>query len=361
MKVLFLTKYSHLGGSSRHTVFSYLPFYEQAGMRCVVSPLFDDRYFRFRALQHPLMLREMAVHADYFLERALQRMGQVFQAQRYDLVVLEYELLPYLPFGFEVILKRLRPKLVTLFDDAVHTVYAGHPRRLVRLMCGHKIQQVIQLSARVIVWNKYLAEYASRFNPNVAFVHTAIDVRRYRLRCDQDQSPDGRVVIGWMGTPNSFPYLSALEDVFRNLVNRHPLELRVVSSLDYQSSNIPVSNRRWSMDSEVDALCSFDIGIMPLADTPWTRGKSSYKAVQYMGVGIPLVCSPVGAAGDIVQDGVNGFWAATSEQWIEKLDRLIENPELRRRQGLAGRQLVEEKYSVQAVAPRLVKILKELE
>lgn len=360
MNTLFLTKYSKLGGSSKHMVYSYIEFYEQAGINCTLAPLFDDNYFSFRVLSRPATFAELATHADYLLNRMLNRLAELLRVSQFDVVVLEKEVLPYFPFGLEVILKKQQPKLVSLYDDAVHAHYAANPSPLVRWLCRDKIRRVIAISWQVIVWNDYLAKYARQFNPHVSVVNTGIDLRYYRLKSDQDRDPEGRVVIGWIGTPNSFPHIAALEEVFARLANCHNVELRVISSIEYESTNIRVSNRRWSLETEVDDLCSFDIGIMPLADNSGTRGKSAYKAVQYMGVGVPVVCSPVGVNAKIVQEGVNGFLASTPAEWFEKLSCLIEDPALRQAQGHAGRQIVEETYSVQAVAPRLVNILKSI-
>jgi glycosyltransferase involved in cell wall biosynthesis len=191
-------------------------------------------------------------------------------------------------------------------------------------------------------------------------VNTGVDLRRYRVKDDRSINNDDTIVIGWMGTPNSFRYLQSLEDAFRQLSRRYSIELRVISSIDYTSSSVKVGNRRWSLDTEVDDLCAFDIGIMPLCDDEWARGKSGYKAVQYMAVGIPAVCSPVGVTTEIVQDGARGFLASTTAEWVDKLAALIESPELRRRHGRAGRRAVETAYSIQAVAPRLVAILQGL-
>jgi glycosyltransferase involved in cell wall biosynthesis len=310
-------------------------------------------------LTRPASLREIVSHSAYFGRRVLERLGQVLRAGYFDLVVLEKELLPYFPFGLELLLRRYQPGLITLYDDAVYIGYQQHPWALIRLMCRHKIQRVMQISSRVIVWNQYLADYAARYNCNVTVVNSGVDLRRYRLKSERDRA-ESCVIIGWIGTPNSFPYLASLEEVFRDLARQHRIQLRVVSSADYQSSSVQVDNRSWSLKTEVDDLCTFDIGIMPLADDPWTRGKSAYKAVQYMAVGIPVVGSPVGAATDVIYDGVSGFLASTPEQWREKLEVLIENPELRRQQGLAGRERVEQTYSIQAVAPRLIEAMQSV-
>jgi glycosyltransferase involved in cell wall biosynthesis len=231
---------------------------------------------------------------------------------------------------------------------------------IIRLLCNGKIERIVRLSDHVIVWNNYLGDWARQLNPNVTVVNTGVDLRRYRVKTTLDSSSSDKTVIGWIGTPSSYQYIRELEDVFRNLANKYPIELRIVSSHDYQSSNIRVDNRKWTLATEVDDLCSFDIGIMPLPDDEWTRGKSGCKAVQYLAVGVPAICSPVGVANEIICDDLNGYLAKTASEWFSKLSILIEDPALRTKMGNHGRELVLEKYSIQAVAPHLIATLKSI-
>lgn len=362
MRVLFLTSYSRRGGSSRYMVYDYLEYYKQAGIECVVSPLFDDHYFDFGVVERPTGPAEIVGHSSYFVSRVLNRLRYVLTSSQYDLVAFEKELLPYFPYGFEVLLRRLQPKTIVLFDDATYVYYRQHPYRLVRFLCHQKIERIMRTTAHVIVWNQQLGRYAHQFNPNVSVVNSGIDLRRYRIKNCQDGKGSGgqQTVIGWIGAPANFPYLHALEDAFRELSNSYDVEFRVISSQDYVSPNIRTVNTPWSIETEVDSLLSLDIGVMPLLDDDWTRGKSGAKAIQYMGVGVPVVSSAVGVAMDLIQDGVNGFLATSTQEWVDKLGRLIENPSLRREMGLQGRQTVETAYSIQAVAPRLIKILRQV-
>lgn len=358
MKALFLPLYSRLGGSSRYMVYDYLEFFREAGIETAVVPLFDESYHQgIGNLTDAMSFKEIFKHWIYYLGRVAERMRWMRQSDRFDVVVLEKELFPYFPYGAEKFLKTGRSKLVTLFDDAVHVYYANHPHRIVRLLSHRKIERIISLSDHIIVWNEYLGGYAQKLNPQVTAVNTGVDLRRYRIKDYNPSKGRDRVVIGWIGTPSSYPYLQGLEDVFGKLAARYPVELRIVSSVDYVSRNIRVDNRRWSMETEVDDLCSFDIGIMPLPNNEWTQGKSGCKAVQYFAVGVPAVCSPVGVTNEIICDGVNGFLVGTNEEWFNKLATLIENPALRRQQGLSGRALVENAYSIQSVAPRLIETL----
>lgn len=362
MRVLFLPLYSRLGGSSRYMVYDYLEFFREAGIEAVVAPLFDEPYHQgIGNFAKANSFTNILKHWPYYMNRVTERMRRIRQSDQFDIVVLEKELLPYFPYGAEKLLKTRRAKLVTLFDDAVHAYYSNHPNRIVRLLSYRKIERIINLSDHIIVWNTYLGEYARQLNPHVTVVNTGVDLRRYRLKEYTPSKGRDQVVIGWIGTPSSYPYIQELEDVFGKLAAHYPVELRIVSSVDYVSKNIRVDNRRWSMETEVDDLCSFDIGIMPLPNNEWTKGKSGCKAVQYFAVGVPAVCSPVGVTTEIVHDGVNGFLVDTPEAWFNKLAALIENPVLRRQQGLSGRKLVENTYSIQSVAPRLIETLQIVE
>jgi glycosyltransferase involved in cell wall biosynthesis len=361
MRILFLAKYSRLGGSSRYMIYDYIEFFHKAGIDIVVSPLFDERYHQgIGEFARPTSYWHILKHSNYLISRVARQMRWVHQSDKFDVVVLEKELVPYLPYGLERLLKRRRTRLITYFDDAIHAYYKSHPNLIVRFMSKKKIERIIKLSDHVVVWNTYLGEYYKQFNSRVTVVNTGVDLRRYRLKDYKASENKDHVSIGWIGTPSSYPYIRSLEDVFGKLASRYPVELRIVSSMDYLSKNIKVDNRRWSVETEVNDLCSFDIGIMPLPNNEWTKGKSGCKAVQYLAVGIPAVCSPVGVAREILHDGVNGFLADTHEAWFKCLATLIENPQLRREQGQVGRRIVENTYSIQAIAPTLIRVLQEV-
>jgi len=360
MRILFLTRYGPHGGSSRYMTYDYLQYYERAGFECCMSPLFDDRYFTFGTLSRPTGLREILSHAGYYVQRVSARLKSLAVASTYDLVILEKELLPYVPFGLEAWLKRRQPNLVVMYDDATHVYYQQHPYRFVRMLCRNKIPRILGISKCVVVWNEILATYARQFNHRVYRVDTGFDLRRYQPKeyTTGKEQPSCPVVIGWIGTPNSFPYIGTLEQVFARLARRYDVEFCVISSEEYSSSHIKVTNKRWAVATEVENLRAADIGIMPLADNEWTRGKSGCKALQYMAVALPVVCSPVGVNTQIVQNGINGFLAATPQEWESALSTLIEDRALRRRQGEAGRRLVEASHSQETTAERLIDILR---
>jgi glycosyltransferase involved in cell wall biosynthesis len=196
----------------------------------------------------------------------------------------------------------------------------------------------------VVVGNSYLADYSRKYSPQVTVIPTSIDTARYRPA--EKKGLGGRTVVGWTGTSTSQTYLEMFAPVLQELVARRDVELRVISDREPLMPGVPHVWRRWSADTETTDLGLLDIGIMPMPDDPWSRGKCSLKALQYMAMGIPAVCSDVGANREVIRHGENGFLAATSEEWFKYLGILIDYPAVRTRLGHEARKTVEERYSM---------------
>jgi glycosyltransferase involved in cell wall biosynthesis len=170
-------------------------------------------------------------------------------------------------------------------------------------------------------------------------------------------APGRTVILGWTGLKDNLGYMEIIAKVLRELAARHDLKLEVASGADYHLEGVRVENRRWTIEHEFDYLEDADIGLMPLKDTPRARGKCAFKALQYMGVGTPVVISPVGMNADVIEDGVTGFLADTPEEWRQKLEALITQPELRERMGRAAREMVLGRYSHEANYPKFKQML----
>jgi len=169
------------------------------------------------------------------------------------------------------------------------------------------------------------------------------------------------IVLGWIGTKGNLKYLKRLEPVFETIQQRFSqVKLKIVSNDFYDPSSLPVIKKTWKLEDENVDLISFDIGLMPLNDDLWSRGKCGLKIVQYLGVGLPVVCTPVGINSDIIQNGENGFWAATDQEWIDRLSILIQNPDLRFQMGLKGIEKVEKEYSLGVTSEKFFRILQNL-
>jgi glycosyltransferase involved in cell wall biosynthesis len=216
--------------------------------------------------------------------------------------------------------------------------------------------QMIKYSNFVIAGNEFLRREVLPFNPNVEVIPTTIDQERYPLKPYPLQQE--RVTLGWIGDHGSIHYLEKMRPLFEKIGEQYPhVDLKIVCDTFFDCKRMKVIKKKWSSEEEVADLQGFDVGLMPLVDDPWSWGKCGLKIIQYQGVGLPVVCTPVGINRDLVEDGINGYWAMTPAEWEKKLSVLIENSELRERMGREGRRRVLESYTYQACAPRLLSIL----
>jgi glycosyltransferase involved in cell wall biosynthesis len=219
------------------------------------------------------------------------------------------------------------------------------------------LQGIVERTNAVIVGNPYLADMVSPWSHDVTILPTAVDLCRYTMKTPVT-STGGKIVIGWLGTRGNLKHLDEVAPALRRLSTVYPdLVLKVVSDAAVSVDGVSVMYEPWRLDREVESLHSFDIGLMPLRDTPWTQGKCGYKILQYMAVGIPAVASPVGFNRTLIQDGVNGFLAESPDEWYAKLARLIEDPALRGEIGRNGRRTVEERFSLTRYAADLSQVL----
>ena len=289
----------------------------------------------------------------------VRRLTSVLTLPYGNLVYIEYELLPFTPPWLEGFLKWRGYCMVVDYDDAIFHRYDQHPNKLVRAVLGRKIARVMQLADLVIVGNQYLAEYAFRAGArNVQILPTAVDLERYPLITE---TSNPRVfTIGWIGSPSTAIYLQAIAPALAEVCKSGAVRVRLIGSGPVSLSGVPVEIVPWSEDTEVSEIRKFDVGIMPLPDEPWARGKCALKLIQYMAGRLPLVASPVGVNNTILEHGVNGYLANSLAEWKWALRALAKDPVLRRRMGLAGRAKVEREYSLQVTAPLLSKWLTEL-
>ncbi|GGY06681.1 hypothetical protein GCM10007160_37810 [Litchfieldella qijiaojingensis] len=245
------------------------------------------------------------------------------------------------------------------YDDAVFHNYDLSQNRLVRIFLGSKIDRVMENSAIVICGNNYLSERAQLAGASqVECVPTVVDASRYPITKSQANKIP---VIGWIGSPSTQCYVLKLKPILEKLcLNNHVRVVLVGATASFveQWGNLPVEILPWTEDTEVQAISGFDIGIMPLPDGPWERGKCGFKLVQYMACGKPVVASPVGVNVDIVNVWRCGILAGDLSDWHTALQTLLNDSDLRKSLGGSGRQAVEKHYSLQAQSPRLVKILR---
>ena len=286
----------------------------------------------------------------------VRRLSTVRRSRAYDLVYVFREAALFGPSIFERMVHGLKVPLVFDFDDAIFLRYRSPANGWLSLLkAPGKTRAICRLASHVIVGNKYLAEYARMFNRNVTIVPTTIDTDVYRVGSTRETTEP---VIGWTGSFSTVQHLDLLRRVLAEIARREQFRLRVIGPSEYRLKGVNVEVIPWRSDTEAQDLAEADIGIMPLPDDPWSRGKCACKALQYMGLGIPAVCSPVGINSDLIKDGENGFLANTAEEWITKLTTLLRSTQLRRKLGLAGRKTVEERFSAALHVPRVHEVFR---
>jgi glycosyltransferase involved in cell wall biosynthesis len=352
LKVLLFSRYSRLGPSSRLRSLQYLPLLQDLGIDVQVHTLFPDAYLEELYGNRPGAARYLA------WQYCSQRFMQLLRRDEHDLAWIEGELFPYLPHWIESVLARSAKPYVVDYDDALFHKYDLSPNPLVRRMLGRKIDQVMRGAACVIAGNHYLAARASQAGAaRIEIIPTVVDEQRYAV---VDHADDKQPVIGWIGSPATEDYVLDNREVLEQVCARHNAHLLLVgprTEIADQFGSVVPEVAAWSEDSEAAMIARMDIGIMPLRDGPWERGKCGYKIIQYMACGLPVVASTVGANIDIVRHGENGFLAEGTAAWREGLEQLILSRPLRTRMGRAGRARVESEYSVAVQVPRLANVL----
>lgn len=336
MNILFLTS-GRIAPSSRFRVLQYLPRLRKLGHRVSVRPSHPPQYESWRWLgwRTSLRARRLLRYADW----------QIARCRRYEAIYLERELFDDDTWNMEDRFRSLGRRLVLDVDDAIFLRHAD------------KFARLATMADLVIAGNTLLAQYVRGFHQRATVVPTVVDLDRFLLRPPRPRR--GPLTIGWTGTSGGFGYLRRIARPLRELAREHDFELCVIAdrcdeSLARELSNVKLRFVRWRLATEIRDLHRFDIGLMPLDDSPWARYKCAFKIVQYMAVGIPAVASPVGANRDIVRHGENSLLADTDEQWIACLAALLDDEQYRLRLGAAGRQTVENGYCVEAQFPRWV-------
>ena len=320
MRVLFIPFYSEQWASSRHRVYFYIERLRKKGILCnVLKP-----------------------HRTNFFSRLLYAVRLMFYLLKTDVVFIQKRVFP--EYFFRLI-KLFNNNIIFDFDDALF-VFPDVEPTLIKILKGCK---------HIVAGNEYLKNYALNYNKNVTVVPTPIDCQRHRPITDRQKAQDS-VIIGWIGMSNNLLYLEKLKEVFDRINERKngAVKLEVICDKPFLSTRLETINQKWELDSELEVLRTIDIGIMPLTDDAWARGKCAYKALLFMSLGIPVVASPVGMNTEVIQDGINGFLAQTDDEWLKKLFLLSDDEKLRCSMGMAGRKTIEESYSYEAVLPKLI-------
>jgi len=360
LRVLFLPLYPESMPSSRLRVYQYLPFLKNRGIDGTVLPALSEPWFsKF------YYSSSKALHFLQYLMEALQNLWRIREARKYDLVFIQKGILSTNLRGFDRLIEKTNSRIIFDLDDSIYgrNLIEFNASLLRGLQDREQAAKISSLSRAVIAGNSYLKDCALRYNRNVHVIPTPVDTDRFKPRQNLTQRRREEIVIGWIGLGSTLEWVRPLQRVFQELTRRYPIRLKFITRPDGQSSAGWPEGRfdvvPWSYETEVKEMEAFDIGVMPLPDTEWSKGKCSLKLLQYMALGLPSVSSRIGMNCEVVEDGVEGFLAGDIDEWTQKLSLLIEDPSLRERMGRLAREKVLGRYSLDHTAPLLANVLKK--
>lgn len=349
MRILALTRYERLGSSSRVRFYQYVPYLESNGIDIQIASLLPDEYVRGLYAGKPVNLVSI-------INAYIKRVARLVRNKAFDLLWVEKEFLPWLPAWIEILFSSTLPYIVD-YDDAVFHRYEFHQSSLIRTLLGKKIDNVMRNSKLVIAGNDYLAMRADQAGAKrIEILPSVVNVEQYPVKKAQPG-----LNIGWIGSPAAALFLNSIQAPLERAVESSKVQLTLVGAGKKDPlPGVEKSFLPWQEATEIAVLQTFDVGIMPLPDGPFERGKCGYKLIQYMASGLPVIASPIGVNKKIVEQGKNGYLASTEAEWIDALNYLKTHVEAREKLGLAGRKKAVESYNLQVTAPRLLKIMENI-
>jgi glycosyltransferase involved in cell wall biosynthesis len=350
-KVAVFSKFGRLGASSRQRFYLYENFFNNHGITLEYFPLIDDRALQARYSKGKYSLITLLVNY-------IKRMILVLRLKKTHSFWIQSELFPFLPSFFELFFLR-KTKFVIDMDDAIFHNYDLNKSPIIRILLSKKIDLNIATANHVVCGSPYLYERALQNRcSDISLIPTCIDIDKYQ----ESEFIYNKVkpVIGWIGSPTTARYLNIIEPALIRLNNLIPFDLHVVGGR-FKSKMLSVKNLAWSEDKELSLIRNFDIGVMPLEDSQWEEGKCGYKIIQYMGCGIPYVCSNVGVNNSLVKNSNAGFLAINEEEWIASMKDLLSNHKLRMQMGHNGVNAVRDLYSFQSQHEAYAEIFSKLE
>jgi glycosyltransferase involved in cell wall biosynthesis len=351
MKILLLSKYDDKGASSRVRFYYYLPYIKSKGHKIDVKPLFSNSYIK-SIYEGKKILKISEVIKGY-----AKRLIILLSLKKYDLIWIEKEIFPYMPAFIERILKKLNLPYIVDYDDAIFHNYDKSQNFILKNFLHNKIDIVMKNAAWVTAGNRYLYERAYLAGAkNITIIPTVVDIAKYKKSAQKDSGP---ITVGWIGAPSTAFYLKKLKKVFEKLTLDKKIKFVAIGAKKSNLKNLFVQPIPWNEKTESEDIKKFDIGIMPLEDSYWEKGKCGYKLIQYMACGIPCVASPAGVNSEIIEHGINGFLAHNENEWTYYLTLLADDKNLREKMGKSGRKKVETYYSYQIQHHILIQIIEK--
>lgn len=344
VRVLGLALYGPLAASNRYRLGQYIPGLLNLGIKFEICHLLDDDYLRRSFSGGSPSIFEL-------LKMVSRRLENLRGQEQYDLAMLHCELFPLLPGGIERALIKL--PYIYDFDDAFFLKYRSPRFKLLAPVLSNKFDTVIAGAAAVTAGNQVLAGYAKQHNSNTGLLPTVVDTLRY---LPARAGRNAIFTVGWIGSPSTAVYLSELIEPLTDLAKEGAVRLVVIGGKAPAIPGVTVIELPWSEASEIELINSFDVGVMPLPDDDWARGKCAFKLIQYMACAVPVIASRVGANVDVV-DAECGFLASNVQEWLAALRFLRDRQDRREKMGEAGRERIVQHYSLERNLPVLAEVI----
>ncbi len=356
-RVLFIANHrKNRSPGQRFRFEQYIDYLSQSGFECEISFLLsakDDRFFYSTGNLIPKIV--------IYFKCLYKRFKDIKKAKNYDVIFIFREAFFTGTTFFERRVRRLPIKIIFDFDDSIWLPNVSPANKNLAWLKNYaKTSKIIKLSNLVITGNQYLANYAMQYNANVKIIPTTIDTSYHKQK--KQKSKSDKICIGWTGTSTTLKHFEYILPVLIKIKEKYSNKVyfKMIGEEKYSNNTLAITSVKWDIATEIEDLSELDIGIMPLPNDEWAKGKCGFKGLQYMSLEIPAILSPVGVNAEIIQDGINGYLADTEEEWIRKISILIESEELREKLGKAGRQTVIEKYSVEANRQKYLDIFNDL-
>lgn len=360
MKVLFVVSGTKRVAVTRYRVYQYLPYLKQHGLEYEVFSIASDFTTKL-AIRSPEFneIKRFAYYVLLFIERFFRFWFVILNAARFDVIFLQRAAFP---FALKRIFKRMNKKIIFDIDDAIFlpdTQKQNMAMKFKTFIKRKELKNTLKIADCVIVENEYIRAYVSRFCSRAYKIPGPIDTERYFVKERMPETYKKEIVLGWIGSPATTDYLHLMDNVFPKILSRFDnVKIVLIGAGNYEFPDRRLIKKNWCYEKEVGELQNFDIGIMPMPDDEWTRGKLGCKMLQYMAVGVPSAVSYTPTNAELIKDGENGFLIKTESQWLEKLSLLIQDEKLRERIGKRGRDTVLEKVSVASAGPVFFKVIK---
>ncbi len=343
VKVLFIVPYpARHAPSQRFRVELFEPELQQAGVEYTLAPFMDEHTWHILYKEGSTVQKALGIVKGY-----LKRLKTVlFDVPKYDYVFVHREAAPLGPPIFEWMIAKLwRKKMIYDYDDAIWIPNTSAENKLAAMLKAvWKVKRICKWSYKVVGGNEYLCNYARQVNDNVVLIPTCVDMQRHHK--GEQVHKEGQVTIGWTGSHSTLFYLDDVIDVLQTIEAKHNTKFVVIAN---KEPKLPLKNFefvKWNEQTEVADLLRMDIGIMPLKADAWSEGKCGFKLIQYLSLGIPAVANPVGVNKTIIDEGTNGYLCTTKEEWLAALEQLIADHHKRATMGNAGKQKMQEQYSI---------------